>query len=158
MKLHFEDLTPGRVFLGGPIDVDSGEVNAFAARYDPQPFHLDATAGAQSVFGAQVASGWQTAALTMRMLTDSPLNQIANGLVGLQVDKLVWHRPVKPGDSLRAEFDIVGRKRSQSRPGFGVVNAAWRTYNQHGELVMSLENAMWVAVRGPAQPDEEPSI
>mgnify|MGYP000892154885 CR=1 FL=1 len=54
--------------------------------------------------------------------------------------------------------DIVGRKRSQSRPGFGVVNAAWRTYNQHGELVMSLENAMWVAVRGPAQPDEEPSI
>ncbi|MDK2125805.1 MaoC family dehydratase [Parachitinimonas caeni] len=145
--LYFEDLNPGRVFRAGPIHVDSAEVAAFAGRYDPQPFHLDPVAAEASVFGSLVASGWQTAALTMRMLADSELSRIANGLVGLQIDKLMWHRPVKPGDTLTAEFDVLSRKRSQSRPGFGVVQLAWRTFNQHGELAMSLENAIWVQAR-----------
>lgn len=148
MPLYFEDLKPGRVFRAGPVVVEAGEVHDFARKYDPQPFHLDATAGAESVFGGLVASGWQTAAYSMRMLAESELNTIANGLVGLQIDKLMWHQPVKPGDTLTAEFDVMGRKHSRSKPAFGVVQLAWRTFNQHGDLVMSLENAIWVAVRG----------
>jgi len=149
MTLYFEDLKPGRVFKAGPLQVEPAEVHDFASKYDPQPFHLDEAAGAASVFGSLVASGWQTAAYSMRMLAASELNSIANGLVGLQIDKLIWHQPVKPGDTLTAEFDVMGRKHSRSRPAFGVVQLAWRTFNQHGELVMSLENAIWVAVRDP---------
>lgn len=150
MTLYFEDLKPGRVFKAGPVTVEPAEVHDFARRYDPQPFHLDEAAGAASVFGGLVASGWQTAAYSMRMLAASELNTIANGLVGLQIDKLMWHQPVKPGDVLNAEFDVMGRKHSRSKPDFGVVQLAWRTFNQRGELVMSLENAIWVAVRGEA--------
>ncbi|MBV8657655.1 MAG: MaoC family dehydratase [Burkholderiales bacterium] len=151
MTLYFEDLKPGRVFKSGPVTVDVSAVHDFATQYDPQPFHLDEEAGRNSVFGAMVASGWQTAAYSMRMLAESELNTIANGLVGLQIDKLMWHQPVKPGDVLTAEFDVMSRKHSRSRPQFGVVQLAWRTFNQHGELVMSLENAIWVAVRDVAQ-------
>ncbi|WP_374354118.1 MaoC family dehydratase [Chitinimonas sp.] len=147
MKLYFEDLKPGRVFKSGPILVEAAEVRDFAERYDPQDFHLDEAAGAASVFGTLVASGWQTAAYSMRMLANSELANIANGLVGLQIDKLMWHQPVKPGDVLSTEFDVMSRKHSRSRPQFGVVQLAWRTFNQHGDLVMSLENAIWVAVR-----------
>lgn len=150
MTLYFEDLKPGRVFKSGPVTVDPTEVEDFARRYDPQDFHLDAAAGAASVFGSLVASGWQTAAYSMRMLAASELSTIANGLVGLQIDKLMWHQPVKPGDVLNAEFDVMSRKQSRSKPGFGVVQLAWRTFNQQGDLVMSLENAIWVAVREPA--------
>ncbi|NLR73771.1 MaoC family dehydratase [Leeia aquatica] len=145
--LYFEDLTPGRVFHGGPISATVEEIVDFARRFDPQPFHLDPMAGLQSVFGGLVSSGWHTAALTMRMLADSDLSKISNGLVGLQIDKLIWHQPVRPGDTIRAEFDVMGRKHSQSRPGFGVVTLAWRTFNQHDQLIMSLENAIWVALR-----------
>ena len=145
--IYFEDLTPGRVFHAGPVELTMPEIVDFARRFDPQPFHLDPGAGAQSVFGGLVASGWHTASLTMRMLADSELNHIANGLVGLQIDKMVWHQPVRSGDTLNAEFDVIGRKHSQSRPGFGVVQLAWRTFNQRGELVMSLENTIWVACR-----------
>jgi acyl dehydratase len=147
MPLYFEDLKPGRVFKAGPVTVAPDEVRDFAERYDPQPFHLDEAAGRASVFGGLVASGWQTAAYTMRMLATSELHTIANGLVGLQIDKLMWHQPVKPGDVLTAEFDVMSRKHSRSKPQFGVVQLAWRTFNQHGDLVMSLENAIWVAVR-----------
>ncbi|PHV13219.1 MaoC/PaaZ C-terminal domain-containing protein [Chitinimonas sp. BJB300] len=148
MTLYFEDLKPGRVFKAGPIAVEPAAVRDFAQQYDPQAFHLDEAAGIASVFGSQVASGWQTAAYTMRMMADSELARIANGLVGLQVDKLMWHQPVKPGDVLTAEFDVMGRKHSRSKPDFGVVQLAWRTFNQQGDLVMSLECAIWVAVRG----------
>jgi acyl dehydratase len=149
MTLYFEDLKPGRVFKAGPVQVDPAEVADFAKRYDPQAFHLDEAAGKASVFGDLVASGWQTAAYTMRMLAASELANIANGLVGLQIDKLMWHQPVKPGDTLTAEFDVMSRKHSRSKPQFGVVQLAWRTFNQQGDLVMSLENAIWVAVREP---------
>ncbi|MBV1774141.1 MaoC family dehydratase [Burkholderiaceae bacterium DAT-1] len=145
MKLWFEDLKPGRVFHGGPIKVETADVIDFAERFDPQPFHLDEAAGAASVFGTWVASGWHTAALTMRMLADSELNNIANGLMGLQIDKLIWHQPVKPGDVLTAEFSVISRRHSRSKPGFGVITLAWRTTNQEGLQVMSLENAIWVA-------------
>ncbi|MGQ5524285.1 MaoC family dehydratase [Chitinimonas sp. PSY-7] len=147
MKLYFEDLKPGRVFKSGPITVEPAAVSEFARQYDPQSFHLDEAAGAASVFGGLVASGWQTSAYTMRMLADSELARIANGLIGLQIDKLIWHQPVKPSDALTAEFDVMGRKRSRSKPDFGVVQLAWRTFNQHGDLVMSLESAIWVATR-----------
>ena len=147
MMLYFEDLKPGRVFKSGPINVDPTAVSDFAKRYDPQSFHLDEAAGTASIFGTLVASGWQTSAYTMRMLADSELSNIANGLIGLQIDKLIWHQPVKPNDTLTAEFDVMGRKRSRSKPNFGVVQLAWRTFNQHGDLVMSLESAIWVATR-----------
>ncbi|MBB5018550.1 acyl dehydratase [Chitinivorax tropicus] len=156
-KLYFEDLNPGRVFQGGPVTLGVEELTTFASQYDPQPFHLTESGGRASVFGSLVASGWQTASLTMRMFTSSDLKRVANGLIGLQIDKLTFHQPVRPGDVLRAEFDVLNRKRSQSKPGFGVVHTGWRTYNQQGSMVLSLECAIWVATR-PSGANDEVSV
>ncbi|WP_137937355.1 MaoC family dehydratase [Chitinivorax sp. B] len=154
VKLYFEDLNPGRVFHGGPVTLEADELVDFARQYDPQPFHLTEAGGCASIFGGLVASGWQTAALTMRMFVHSDLKRVANGLIGLQIDKLTFHQPVRPGDTLQSEFDVLNRKRSHSKPGFGVVHTCWRTYNQHGDMVMSLECAIWVATRPSGAADE----
>lgn len=145
--LYFEDLQPGQCFCAGPLQLTPEELERFARLYDPQPFHLDPTAASSSVFGRQVASGWQTAAMAMRLLTQSALNRICNGLVGLQIDRMRWPKPVCAGDTLRAEFAVLACRRSQSQPGFGIVTLAWRCYNQYEELVLQLENQIWVAAR-----------
>jgi len=144
--LYFEDLAVGATFGTPSVDVTAEEVRTFAARYDPQPFHLDEAAGRASVFGGMVASGWMTAALTMRLMVQSEM-RLAAGAVGLGIDALDWPRPVRPGDTLTARMEIEAVRGSESRPEFGVVKLRTTTRNQHGRRVQVLVSNILVRRR-----------
>jgi acyl dehydratase len=133
--LYFEDLAVGQTFVTGNVTVEPEEVKAFAAEFDPQPFHLDEGAARESPFGGLVASGWHTAALTMRLLVGGEL-QIVGGLIGLGVEELSWPRPVRPGDVLRVESEVLGLRPSQSKPDRGIVRVRNTTLNGEGKPVM----------------------
>ncbi len=147
MPLYLEDLTPGMIVQGGPRTVSEAEAIAFARQFDPQPFHTDAAAAKDSVFGELVMSGWHTGALTMRMLVDGVLGTIANGLVGIEVRKLRMPRPARPGDTLTVTAEVVETRPSASRPGWGTALMRSSTRNQRGEVVLEMENVSWVARR-----------
>jgi acyl dehydratase len=132
--IHYEDLAAGRVFRSASLIVNAEEIVSFAARYDPQPFHLDATAAERSVFGGLVASGWLTASLTMRLMVTSEF-RLGGGAIGLGVDSLRWPEPVRPGDTLTAAVEIVSMRASESKPDFGVVKIRTTTTNQRNEIV-----------------------
>jgi acyl dehydratase len=125
----------GQRFHAGPIEVTRAAIEAFAAQFDPQPFHLDAEAARASLFGEQVASGWHTAALTMRLLTEGA--PLAGGLIGTG-GRIEWTRPVRPGDRLVVEAEIIGVAVSRSRPDRGVASIRVTTSNQRGETVQRL--------------------
>ena len=132
--LYLEDLTPGRRFTAGPVRVTEAEIIAFAQRYDPQPFHTDpVAAAAHPLFKGLAASGWHTAALTMPMVVQA-LGHIAGGIIGGGGD-LQWPRPVRPGDSLSFEAEVLEATPSRSRPDRGSALMRNRTLNQHGEEV-----------------------
>lgn len=131
--LHLEDLAVGQRFATGTYRVEEAEIRAFARAYDPQPFHLDAQAAAASLFGGLAASGWHTAALTMRLLVEHG-PPIAGGIIGAGVE-VTWPRPVRPGDTLRVEGEIVAVVPSRSRPDRGMVTLRAETRDQHGETV-----------------------
>lgn len=133
----------GRRFTTGSIAVDAAAIKAFAAQYDPQPFHLDDEAARASVFGRLVASGWHTMALTMRLLVEGGL-QPAWGLIGLGADELRWPRPVVPGDVLQAEWEVIEIRPSSSRPDRGVVRLRVTTRNGRGEVVLTLVTTVLV--------------
>jgi acyl dehydratase len=133
--LYFEDLAVGQTFGTGTVTVESGAVKAFAAEFDPQPFHLDEDAARASFFGGLVASGWHTAALTMRLLVEGEL-KIVGGLIGLGVEELRWPRPVRPGDVLRVESEVLGLRPSNSQPDRGIARVRNTTLNQDGQPVM----------------------
>ena len=132
-KLYLDDLHPGQSFSAGGAAVETGEIKAFAAKFDPQPFHLDEEAAAQSLFGGLVASGWHTAALTMRLLVDGGA-PIAGGLIGAG-GALTWPRPTRPGDVLSVSCEVMAVVPSRSRPDRGMVTVHVLTLNQHGETV-----------------------
>jgi acyl dehydratase len=121
--LYFEDLAVGQVVGTGNVKVEPEKVKAFAAEFDPQPFHLDEDAARASIFGGLVASGWHTAALTMRLLVEGEL-QIVGGLIGMGAEELRWPRPVRPGDVLRVESEVLGLRPSRSQPDRGIVNVS----------------------------------
>src|SRR5690242_1867064 len=100
-RLYLDDFAVGQVFRAGGVTVTEDEIKAFAAKYDPQPFHLDEAAAKASIFRGLVASGWHTMALTMRLLVDGGAGPIAGGIIGAGTDELRWPRPVRPGDRLR---------------------------------------------------------
>jgi acyl dehydratase len=130
--LYLDDLTVGQRFGGGKGVMDEASITAFAAEFDPQPFHLDAAAAAKSLFGRLVASGWHTAALTMRLQVEHiPL---AGGLIGAAV-AVEWPRPTLPGDVLRIDAEILEVRPSRSRPDRGLVRMVTETSNQRGEVV-----------------------
>lgn len=131
---YLEDLAPGQVFQAGPISVDAGKIKAFAVEFDPQPFHLDEELARDTLFRGLAASGWHTAALTMRLFVDSPFKPVG-GLIGAGVEELRWPRPVRPGDALRIESEILEVRPSKTRPEQGMVKARTTTFNQHGEPV-----------------------
>lgn len=106
----------------------------FAAAYDPQPFHTDKAAAADSVFGTLVASGWHTAAVTMRLRVTGEL-QLAGGWVGLGIESMKWPKPVLPGDELHAQFEVIEKRESQSNRSRGVIRVRTSTFNQNDELV-----------------------
>ena len=146
MTLFLEDLSVGQVFRSEPRVVTREEMIAFARDNDPQDFHLDAEAGEASLFGGLVASGWQTAALSMRLLVEGPA-PVAGGLVGVGAE-ISWMKPVRPGDSIRIEGEVTDIKRSRSRPDRGIVSFRLTTYNQRNEPVQRIAARAVVLARG----------
>ncbi|MCW5623499.1 MAG: MaoC family dehydratase [Burkholderiales bacterium] len=137
--LHWEDFTAGQRVPLGTVKVDRDEVLAFAKAYDPQPFHVDEAAAKSSLFGQLVASGWHTCSMVMRLMCDGLLLRAAS-LGSPGVEALRWLKPVAPGDVLRAEWLVLDTRRSRSRPDVGLVSARWEVFNQHDELVLTLES------------------
>jgi acyl dehydratase len=131
-SLYLEDLHVGRRFTSGEYSIDERQIREFAAAFDPQPFHLDDVAARKSIFGGLVASGWHTAAVSMRLnVTSLP---IAGGILGLG-GELTWPRPVRPGDVLRVESEVVEVIPSRSRPDRGIVVMRIETRNRRNEVV-----------------------
>ncbi len=131
--LHFEDFTIGRVFACGPYHVTREEIFEFAREFDPQPHHLDEEAAAKSMLKGLSASGWHVCAMAMRMLCDGVILKAKN-LGGVGAPEARWMKPVRPGDTLHVEGEVVELIRSQTKP-HGIVRIKWTAYNQHGEAV-----------------------
>jgi acyl dehydratase len=149
-ELYLEDFAPGQVFQGSTrVRVDEDAITKFAAEFDPQYFHLDVEAAKRSIFGGLAASGWHTSALTMRLLIDSDFN-VAGGLIGLGLKELRWPRPVRAGDELRAEVEILAVRESRSRPQQGLVTTRTTTLNQENEVVQEFVNTLIVPRRAGA--------
>ncbi|MFO1209923.1 MAG: MaoC family dehydratase [Amaricoccus sp.] len=142
--LHFEDFPPGRRFASGGRTITAAEIVAFARDFDPQPFHTDPAAAEASFFGGLAASGWHTAALTMRLLVETV--PIARGLIGAG-GELAWPRPTRPGDTLRIVVTVESATRSRSRPDRGWVVIRSETLNQRDEPVQILTVRMTVPCR-----------
>ncbi len=124
-------------FASPSYEVTEDEIIAFARLYDPQPFHTEPAAGPGSVFGRHVASGWHTAAMTMRMFIDSEFRP-AGGSVGAGVDSLVWPRPVIPGDVLHLTIEVAELRPSRSKPDRGILKLRILTLNAAGETVQDM--------------------
>ena len=133
-ELFLEDFSIGQTFGSGRLRIDAEEIKRFAAEFDPQPFHLDEQVALETIFGGLAASGWHTAALTMRLLVESDFKP-AGGVVGAGLEELRWPRPVRPGDELHVETEIVGIRPSKSRPEQGIVKVQVTTRNQEGEAL-----------------------
>jgi acyl dehydratase len=134
-RRYLEDFALGQTFGSGRLRIDKERIFAFAAEFDPQPFHLDEAAARHSIFGALAASGWHTAAVTMRLLLDSELKP-AGGIIGAGLDECRWPRPVRPGDELRIECEVIEVRPSKSRPEQGLIKLRTTTLNQDGETVL----------------------
>jgi acyl dehydratase len=145
MTQYFEDFSVGQKFAAGPLTVDAAAIKEFAAAYDPQPFHLDEAAAQQSLFGGLAASGWHTAALSIRLFVGSEFRP-AGGILSFG-GQLAWLKPVRPGDDLRIEAEIIETRVSRSRAGSGVVQVQITTLNQDGDVVQTFTPALLVPRR-----------
>ena len=130
---YLDDLHVGQRFTSGSLKVEEDEIKAFAARFDPQPFHLDEQAARDSIFGGLAASGWHTAALSMRLFVDGGA-PIAGGVIGAS-GELAWPRPTRPGDILTVETEVLEVTPSKSRPDRGFATLRSETRNQNGDAV-----------------------
>jgi acyl dehydratase len=136
---HFEDIEIGETQTFGSRDVTREEILDFAERYDPQPFHTDETAAAESLFGGLIASGWHTAAMTMAMVVENSLSE--SGAVGaVGVDELRWPNPVRPGDTLSVHTEVLDTEPWSDR--LGLVRSRTTTLNQEDEEVLSMVGLM----------------
>ena len=134
--LHWEDFEVGRTVPLGEKHVSREEIIAFAAEFDPQPFHLDEMAGKDSMLGGLAASGWHTCVILMRMMCDGYLlNSTSLGSPGL--DEVKWRAPVRPGDTLRAQYTCLDARPSSSRPDMGICSIRYEVFNQDETLVMT---------------------
>lgn len=150
-ELYLEDFTVGQSFASGRLRIDEQQIKRFAGDFDPQPFHLDEQAARASIFGGLAASGWHTAALTMRLLVDSEFKP-AGGLVGAGVEELRWPRPVRPGDELRVESEVLEVRPSKSRPEQGMIKLRSTTLNGNGDAVQIFVSNLVVRRKSPALP------
>jgi len=144
---HLEDYKVGQVFGSGTARVETDRITSFAAEFDPQPFHLSDQGARNTVFGALAASGWHTAAITMRLLVDSELEP-AGGVVGLGFDELRWPKPVRPGDTLSVLSEILDVRPSKSHADQGVIKVRTTTTNQAGDAVQIAVGNLLVRRRG----------
>jgi acyl dehydratase len=145
-RLFLEDLVVGQRFASAPKTVTAAEITEFAARYDPQPFHLDDEAAKGTLFDGLAASGWHTAAMTMPMILASI--PIAGGIIGTG-GELTWPRPTRPGDTLHVETEVLEITPSRSKPDRGSAIVRCITLNQHGEPVQTFTPKL-VVPRRPA--------
>jgi acyl dehydratase len=147
-KHYWEDFKVGDSAPMGEKIVDKDEVIAFGRAYDPQPFHIDEAAAKRSWAGGLIASGWHTCAMVMRMMVDSYLRDSAS-LGSPGVDNVRWLKPVRPGDTIRAQRQVLETRPSRSNPEMGLVKSRWEVFNQHGELVMTMEGHGMFRRRNP---------
>jgi acyl dehydratase len=145
--LYLEDLHVGQRFASGTHAVDEAQIKAFAGQFDPQPFHLDEATAKHTMFAGLAASGWHTAAITMRLLVDGGA-PIAGGVIGAG-GEIAWPKPTRPGDILQVKSEILDVTPSRSRPDLGMVTVRSETFNQRGEIVQTL-TAKLVVPRRPA--------
>ncbi|HEX5530607.1 MAG TPA: MaoC family dehydratase [Methylomirabilota bacterium] len=147
--LYFEDFRPGREFRTDGATITEGQILDFALAFDPQPFHLDAEAAKETIFGGLIASGFHTMALTFRLFAQTrALAACSLGSPG--VDELRWLRPVRPGDTLRATVTVQEQRLSTSKPDRGIVRLHWTALNQRGEPVLTMTSLQLVKRRPPA--------
>ena len=147
--LYYEDIEIGHRQSFGRYEVTREEVTQFASKYDPQPFHLDDGAAAQTHFGRLSASGWHTCAMTMAMLVENMKSNRQAGLGSPGVDELRWVKPVYPGDVLRVESEVIEKRRSQSRREMGIFKSKSTTFNQNDEPVLTMVSNGLIRVRDP---------
>jgi acyl dehydratase len=140
--LYLEDFAVGQRFTSATQALDGDEIKAFASRFDPQPFHTDEAAAERSFFHGLAASGWHTAAITMSLLVKSGM-PIAGGLIGASA-QIEWPRPVRPGDVLDVESEILAITASRSRPERGLITVKSTTRNQKAEVVQVMTCKMLV--------------
>ena len=150
MTRYLEDFEPGQKFGSNRLAVEASRIKSFAAEFDPQPFHLDESAARDTFFKGLAASGWHTAAITMRLLVDGELKP-AGGIIGAGFDEMRWPKPVRPGDELRVESEILEVRPSKSRPDQGVIKVRTTTLNQDGEPVQVFVGNLIVLRRPPAE-------
>ena len=144
-----DDFEVGQTFESGTHRIDEEQIKAFAREFDPQPFHLDDSAARKTVFGGLAASGWHTAAITMKLITGiQPI--FGSGVIGLGAE-VAWPRPVRPDDVLRVIVKIAEIAPSKSRPDRGIVTMYCETINQRGEVVQTLKPKLVMFRRGAPQ-------
>jgi acyl dehydratase len=146
--LYLEDLVPGTIHRSGgePQTMDAETIKSFARQFDPQPFHLDETLAAGTFFRGLAASGWHTAAVTMKLLLKDGL-PLAGGIIGVGVEEVRWPRPVRPGDRLRVETEVLEVRPSRSKPDQGLAKVRTTTLNQNGEPVQVMTSNLVVQRR-----------
>jgi acyl dehydratase len=149
LKWYFEDFEPGRTIAVGSRTLSEEEIIAFARQFDPQPFHVNHDAAAQSPFGGIIASGWHTCSIMMRMMVDGFLLEAAS-LGSPGVDEIRWKKPVRAGDTLSVTTTVLDARASGSKPDRGVVHTMWEAKNQHGETVATVKG-MGMFRRRPEQ-------
>ena len=144
----FEDLVVGETRRFGRYQVTREEVLDFARKYDPQPFHLDDEAAANTHFGRLAASGWHTCSMTMAMMVEDMAIAPRAMLGAFGVDELRWLKPVFPGDVLSCEMELTDKRLSRSKPGIGIMTLTMTTFNQHGEPVLSMKPITMIRTKG----------
>lgn len=142
----FEDFALGETWTSPVVELSEADIVAFATANDPQPMHVDPVVAANGRFGGLIASGWQVAALSMRLFIQSG-GYGDTPVVGMGIDELRWKKPVRPGDSLHVTREVIETQLS-SRPGFGVIRTRVSVINQHGEAVMTMVSIGQVPARG----------
>lgn len=147
--LYLEDLQPGQRFSSATHALDAAQIKTFAAQFDPQPFHLDEAAARASIFGGLAASGWHTAAITMRLIVSGGV-PLAGGVVGAG-GEISWPRPTRPDDVLQVDSEIVDVTPSRSKPDRGMVTLRSETRNQRGEVVQVMTAKLVVPRRGGSE-------
>jgi acyl dehydratase len=143
----FENFEVGQTFNAGPLRMEQARIIAFAEEFDPQPQHLGIASAAGTSFGELVASGWHTAAASMRLYVEA-LPSIAGGGQGVALEDLAWPNPVRPGDDLSIELEVSSLRESRSRPDRGLVKIRAITRNQAGQIVQTATHTMMVPNRG----------
>ena len=146
--LYYEDFYLGQKFhSAGTYKVTADEIKEFGQKYDPQPFHLDEAAGEGSFFKGLAASGWLTAAVVMRLRVQSI--KVFGGMIGAGVEEMRWTEPVRPGDTIRTEIEVVGVRKSTTRKDLGIVRTTTLAYNQNDKVVLRSTVNFLAPLRNP---------